>query len=208
MKELLEKIRDLKNSEIKNVVNQRIKEFEKTGRESSEEIFKELCFCLLTANFQAEKSIKIQEKIGKGFLDFSEKELINNLKRLGHRFPNKRAEYILEARKFSRELKKILENFKSEKEMREWLVKNMRGLGYKESSHFLRNIGFKNVAIIDFHVLDLLRKYNLIEKPKNLSKKNYIEIENLLKKIAENSGTNLAELDLYLWHMETGKILK
>ena len=78
----------------------------------------------------------------------------------------------------------------------------------KEASHFLRNIGYKNLAIIDFHILDLLEKHRLIEKPKTLSPKNYAIIENILKSIAQKTNTSLGELDLYLWYKETGKILK
>jgi N-glycosylase/DNA lyase len=74
----------------------------------------------------------------------------------------------------------------------------------KEASHFMRNIGFNNVAIIDFHILDLLEREGLIEKPKSLSKNNYLMIEEELKKL----GSNLAELDLVLWFIETGRILK
>ena len=93
--------------------------------------------------------------------------------------------------------------------MREnWLAKNIKGLGMKEASHFLRNIGYKNVAIIDFHILDLLARYGLIEKPKTMTPKKYIEIENELKKISEKTGINLGELDLYLWYKETGKDLE
>ena len=78
----------------------------------------------------------------------------------------------------------------------------------KESSHFLRNIGYKNLAIIDFHIIDLLVKQNLIEKPKTITSKKYIEIENILKELTEKTDTSLGELDLYLWYEETGKILK
>ena len=104
-------------------------------------------------------------------------------------------------------LKRVVESHKND-ELREWLVKNVKGIGYKETSHFLRNIGFDDFAIIDFHIIDILAKYDLIEKPKALTRKKYLEIEKILKKIAEKSGLNLAELDLYLWYMETGKILK
>ena len=76
---------------------------------------------------------------------------------------------------------------KNEYEKREWLVKNIKGIGYKEASHFLRNIGYKNIAIIDFHILDLLVKNNLLkEKPKTLTKGKYLEIENILRKLAQN----------------------
>jgi len=96
----------------------------------------------------------------------------------------------------------------SNEELREWLVKNIKGLGYKESSHFLRNIGFDNFAIIDFHIVDILVKHNLIKRPETLTKKRYLEIENILKEIAKKLELSLAELDLYLWYTETGKILK
>ena len=92
--------------------------------------------------------------------------------------------------------------------LRDWIVKNVKGLGYKEASHFLRNIGFDDFAIIDFHIVDLLADYNLIKKPKNLNRKKYLEIEKILRKISRKTGLTLAELDLYLWYLETGKILK
>ncbi len=208
MKNLLETVEKLKKAQIRKTIDNRIKEFTELGKKSSSEIFKELCFCILTANFNAEKSIKIQNEIGEGFLTLSESELVGKLTYLGHRFPNARAKYIVESRKYKDSLKDLINSFKNENELRDWVVKNIKGLGYKESSHFLRNIGHKNLAIIDFHIIDLLVKYGLIEKPKTLSKKRYLEIENLLKQIAERANLTPAELDLYLWYIETGKILK
>jgi N-glycosylase/DNA lyase len=92
--------------------------------------------------------------------------------------------------------------------MRDWLVKNVKGLGMKESSHFLRNVGYKDLAIIDFHIVDLLEREKLIERPKTITPKKYLEIEETLTKLGEKTSLNLAELDLYLWYLETGKILK
>ncbi|MCK5031770.1 MAG: N-glycosylase, partial [Thermoplasmatales archaeon] len=97
MKNLIKKIESLKNSEISNLVNNRIKEFKDLNKKSNDELFKELCFCILTANFNAEKSIKIQDKIGECFLTDTKSELAKKLKNLGHRFPNARAEYISES---------------------------------------------------------------------------------------------------------------
>jgi N-glycosylase/DNA lyase len=183
-------------------------EFKEMGNKPSSEIFKELCFCILTANFNAEKSIKIQKVIGDGFLILPESQLTEKLKELGHRYPNTRTKYITEARKYKDSIKDIINSFNDENELREWLVENIKGIGFKEASHFLRNIGYKNFAIIDFHVIDILTRYKLIEKPRALTKRKYLEIEDLLKKIARKLNLNLAELDLYLWYMETGKILK
>jgi N-glycosylase/DNA lyase len=188
-------------------VNNRIKEFKKINKKSNDELFKELCFCLLTANFNAEKSIMIQNKLGECFLTDSKNDIAEKLKKYGHRFPNTRAEYIYKSIKCKDKLDTIIK-FNDKNFLRDWLVKNVKGLGYKESSHFLRNIGFDDYAIIDFHIIDILVRYKHIKKPKTLTKKKYIEIENKLKEIAEKTDITLAELDLYLWYLETGKILK
>ena len=149
MKKLLEDIEQLKKSQIKNIIDNRIKEFKQNRKKSNKEIFKELCFCILTANFNAKRSIEIQNKIDDGFLNLSESELSKKLSEYGHRFPNTRAHYIVEARKYKDSLKDII-NSENKDQLREWLVKNIKGFGYKESSHFLRNIGFENIGIIDF----------------------------------------------------------
>lgn len=207
MKDLVKKIESLKNSDIGKLIQKRVNEFKNTNKKSNEELFKELCFCMLTANFNAEKSIKIQKEIGECFLTDSKDELSEKLKLYGHRFPNTRSEYISESLKCKNKLDEIV-RFHDEKAIREWIVNNVKGLGYKESSHFLRNIGFDNYAIIDFHIVDLLVNYNIIKRPKTLTKKRYFEIENELKKIARKTNLSLAELDLYLWYLETGKVLK
>ena len=207
MNDLINKIESFKVSEISHLVNSRIKEFKKLNKKSNDELFEELCFCILTANFNAEKCIRIQKEIGNGFLTLSEDELSKKLVELGHRFPNARARYISDSVKYKDSLKEIIYSFTGE-ELREWLVKNIKGLGYKEVSHFLRNVGFDDYAIIDFHIIDVLVTFNLIERPKTLTKRKYLEIENILRDIAKETNLTLAELDLYLWYIETGKILK
>jgi N-glycosylase/DNA lyase len=207
MQDLIDKIELLKKSDIKIHVDKRIQEFKNINKKSNDDLFIELCFCILTANFNAEKSIKIQDEIGKCFLTDNKDELSKKLKEYGHRFPSTRAQYISESVGCKDKLKEVLQS-NDKKAIREWIVNNVKGLGYKESSHFLRNIGFDDYAIIDFHIVDLLSSYNLIKKPKTITKKKYIEIENILTKIAKETNLTLAELDLYLWYMETGKILK
>ncbi|MFH0752543.1 MAG: N-glycosylase/DNA lyase [archaeon] len=191
MRKLLGEIEKLKESSVKSLVDSRIGEFSK-----NKDLFSELCFCLLTANFNAERSIRIQKEVGDGFSKLSKTKLAKKLKELGHRFPNARAGYIVEARKH-----KLIAD-------REWLVNNVNGLGYKEASHFLRNIGNEDSAIIDFHIIDLLVKHNLIKRPKSLTKVVYLQIEDLLRSISQKVDLNLAELDLYLWYLEAGKVLK
>ncbi|MDH7517479.1 MAG: N-glycosylase/DNA lyase [Candidatus Thermoplasmatota archaeon] len=207
MQKLVEEIKSLKNSEIGKTINNRINEFKELNKKSDEEIFKELCFCILTANYNAEKTIKIQNEIGECFLKDPEETLAKKLREYGHRYPDTRAKYIKESCKSKDLLMKAIKT-NNGNNLRDWIVNNIKGLGYKEASHFLRNIGFDDFAIIDFHIIDILVKYNLITKPKTLTRRKYLEIENILKTLGEKTDTTLAELDLYLWYLETGKILK
>ncbi len=210
--EIINEIKKHKKSEIKKIIDNRIKEFEEVGK-NKDKIFSELCFCILTANSSADNCIRVQKEAGKHFETLNEVKLAGKFKEAGCRFHTKRANYIVDARKNKQKLLENLEKL-DEKEMREWLSgktngeKNIKGIGMKEASHFLRNIGCKNIAIIDFHIIDLLVNNKIIKKPKKLDKKVYLEIEKKLKEIAKKTKTNLAELDLYLWYMETGKVLK
>lgn len=208
MQDLLDSIDNLKKSNVNNIIKNRISEFREIKRKSIDTIFGELCFCIMTANCSAEKCIEVQAKIGEEFQNLDRGELSKKLKIHGYRFPNIRAEYIINAREQKEELEKNLYNTANLKELREWIVKNIKGLGYKEASHFLRNIGYTEYAIIDFHIIDVLTKFKIIEKPKTLTKKKYLEIEEILSTIADELSLNLAELDLFMWYLETGKVLK
>jgi len=210
MKTLIEQVQDLKNSDIKIIIDKKIKDFSDFKNKEEIDWFSELCFCLLTANFQAKKSIEIQKVLieNNGFLDFNQEELSTELKNLGHRFYNKRAEYIILARKYQKVLKETLNNLENDKEKRNWLFENIKGIGLKEASHFLRNTGHNNLAILDFHIIDILVEKKLIEKPKTLTKNKYEEIEETLENICKQTGLQQGELDFYLWFLETGEILK
>ncbi|MFW9946660.1 MAG: N-glycosylase/DNA lyase [Candidatus Odinarchaeota archaeon] len=208
MNDLIASIEALKSSEISEIINSRINEFSNIKNMSGNFIFRELCFCIMTANCGAEKCIEIHERIGAKFNTLTELKLTERFKEYGYRFPNIRSKFIIEARKSKDELKNKIKFELNKKNLREWIVGNIKGIGYKEASHFLRNIGFTNYAIIDFHIIDLLIAHGLIEKPKTLTRRKYLEIENILKNLADKLSLNLAELDLYLWFLETGKILK
>jgi N-glycosylase/DNA lyase len=209
MEQLLRPLESLKRSETGMLVRKRAAEFRAKGVQSEDEIFKELCFCLLTANYSAYGGIRIQQAVGAGFIILPRPALARRLRSLGYRFPDTRARYICEARRHRAVLKQKLASLPPS-HARAWLAENVLGLGYKESSHFLRNIGFTDLAIIDFHILGLLARHGIIKKPgsKSLSKNRYLEIERKLAQLAAKAGLTLAELDLYLWYMETGRVLK
>ncbi|MFQ6020600.1 MAG: N-glycosylase, partial [Candidatus Aenigmatarchaeota archaeon] len=132
-----------------------IKKFLKNIKNNDDYILGELYFCLLTPQSKAKKCRDIVNELKSKNLLFNPKlkEIKRILKGAGHRFPNK-AEYIVKVNKNFKEIKNNLE--------RDWLVKNVKGFGMKESSHFLRNIGFRNVAILIKIILPL---YINIQKP-------------------------------------------
>lgn len=208
MKDLVKKINYLKKTDVKKKIDRKTSVFSKIKNKSNKEIFKELSFCVLTANYNAKKAIEIQKKIGSGFITLSQKQLAESLKKLGYRYPNIRSEYIVYNRQYIDDLKKVLKNFKG-LALRDWFAENIKGLSYKESSHFLRNIGYNDYAIIDFHIVDVLIEHGYLkEKPKSLNRQRYLEIENILEKISKKVNLSQGELDFYLWYLETRTILK
>ena len=203
-------MRKLEN-EIGHIVAQRVSEFQRVNRMGNREWFSELCFCILTANSTAELGIRIQNAIGRGFLEMEREELEIELKKLGHRFWRKRAEYIVNARKFSN-IKDIVEQTvknKGVKIARDWIAENVKGIGYKEASHFLRNVGYFDLAILDRHILAIMKEYDLIQKiPSSMSRKRYLEVEEKFFELSDMASMEPGILDFYLWYMRTGKVLK
>jgi N-glycosylase/DNA lyase len=201
---LKQKIQGLTPS-IKKEINQKVGEFSRK-KISDKERFLELCFCLLVANCSLDRTKKNWENNKDLFVKASQKEVAGKLKKLGQRFHNNKALYIVLARKHFNKLNKYLKD-KKEFELREFLVKEIKGLGYKEASHFLRNQGYKNFAILDRHVLKTLKENKFIKEiPKTLTKNKYLEIENKLADLAKDLRTTQAHLDLYLFFLDSGRV--
>ncbi len=89
-------------------------------------------------------------------------------------------------------------------------TENVNGLGYKEASHFLRNVGLgEEFAILDRHILRNLKDFGVLpEIPISLTKKRYLEIEEKVRRFSREIGIPMGELDLLLWSKETGWIFK
>lgn len=204
----LKKWHRLKKSEI----NERLLEFKKP--KSDKEIFEELCFCIMTANASARMGLKSIAAIKNKILTASETE-IKNLLKGNHRFYNARARYIVHTRSYLKNicglnLKKLLDSIKSPQDLRKFFAetKDIKGIGYKEASHFLRNIGYSGYAILDKHILSCLKEMKVIKEHDMTLRVNYLEIENKMKKFSKKVRIGMDELDLTLWSYKTGEILK
>lgn len=218
------KIREA-HSCVESEIKRKLIEF---SRVKGEDIFYEMCFCILTPGSRAHSCWDSVLRLkGKDFLNSNLKreEISGSLN--GVRFHNNKSRYLLSMKEKYDEIYDELYNLLNDRTdsklldrndrglsggafaMREWLVRNVKGLGYKEASHFLRNIGFRGLAILDRHVLKNLKDVGVIrEMPKTLTRKKYLEVEEKFMNFAVEIGVDVDELDLVFWSMETGEVFK
>jgi N-glycosylase/DNA lyase len=125
------------------------------------------------------------------------------------RFHLTKAKRLLKAREQFPEIKKELLSGSAPEKKREWLVAKVNGMSLKEASHFLRNIGCRELAILDRHIITHLVHCGVLRKrPKTLTPKRYLRIEKKFKQFSAAVGIPMDELDLLFWSSETGVILK
>ncbi len=207
MKELLEKVRALEQSEVSSIVERRLAEFSSFKTKSEDEWFSELCFCILTANAKQATSAIIQAQLSaEGFKTLSQETLTNLIKINKHRFHNNKAKYIVQAREFGN-IKSIIQDM-PEQQARDWIVEHIKGIGMKEASHFIRNTGGQSLAILDRHILNTLTEYKIITRPKSLTTQNYLNIEKSFIELASTLRMSPAKLDLLIWYLRNGEVAK
>ncbi len=179
---------------------------------AQKDYFYELVYCFMTPQSSAVNSAKAQTVLR--MHDFQNTEI--DPERLLHqkdyyiRFHKTKAKLLVEMKKQYGAILQRLSDGESAFEKRKWLAENVKGIGYKEATHFLRNIGLNDgLAILDRHILKNLKKHGAIRSlPKTLTKKKYLELEGRFQKFAEDIGIPIDELDLLFWSNETGEILK
>ncbi len=189
-------------------IRQRIADF---ANVTSEGYFYELVYCLLTPQSSAVNAGKAVATLKEaGFLHRElEPATLLHQKDFYIRFHNTKGKHLKEAKRKFPEIHSALCNGYTSEELRVWLVKNVKGLGWKESSHFLRNIGHRNLAILDRHILKNLKRHNVIRSlPTTLTPKRYQTIEQKFMQFSRTIGITMDELDLLFWSRETGEILK
>jgi N-glycosylase/DNA lyase len=199
-------------------IRKRLGEFDDVWRKGSDaRLWEELAYCIFTAGASARMGLDSVEAVRTLLLDGDAEAMAAALKRAGaHRFPNARPEYIVTTRNYFRAtfgmaLRKRLRSFRDPFARRDWLAqeKQVKGLGYKEASHFLRNVGVKGHAILDKHVMRCLAEVGVIDSAKPpQTRKKYLEVEQELVRFAKEIRVDFDELDLVLWSMKTGEILK
>jgi len=211
----IQEIKVIYNSK-REEIGLRLHEFKKIWKTGTrEEIFAELVFCILTPQSRGISCwAAVENLMRKGILFTGDATHI--VKELdGVRFIYKKSEYIVEAReKFLDDskvsIRSIISLINDGHKAREWLVRNVTGIGYKEASHFLRNIGFEqNLAILDRHIIRNLKLIGVLEEiPNSLSRTRYLDIEKRMMEFSRAVQIPMSYLDLVMWYKETGEIFK
>ena len=202
---------------IRSRIEERLDEYRKIWRDGdNKDIFCELAFCILTPQSKARNAWKAISELRDNNLLFtgSEEEMLPFLNIV--RFNRTKAKNLYILRKQMTDengkfiTKDFFSTFNSAFEMREWIVKNIRGMSYKAASHFLRNVGFgQELAILDRHILKNLAALDVIkEVPKTVTPKLYKEIEEKLKEYCKEIDIPMENIDLLLWYLEAKDIFK
>ncbi len=211
LSELIEKYNRLKPK-----IEKRLAEFSKIKTSRDEDIYAELAFCMLTPQSPARRCWNAVKEIQeKGLLFSDDVDSIKNILKTKVRFHNTKAKYVVENKKVfyvdgKLAIKDKLSQSNNIDDIRSWLIKNVKGFGWKESSHFLRNVGYyDDIAILDRHILWNLRRYRIIDElPKSLTPKKYLEIEEKMRQFCTKHEIPMSHLDLLFWAEETGEIFK
>ena len=203
------------NEKIKDEISLKIKEYKDAFLYNEKDFFAEIAFCILTPQSKAKNAWKIIEILKENGLLYSgtSEELVDYLNLV--RFKNTKAIRLVDLRNLltiDKRLaaKEIIFHTKNVIEIREWLVKNVKGFGYKEASHVLRNLGFgENIAILDRHILRTLKKLDIIDEiPKTLSPSSYKKIENKMREYSKYVGISMDRLDLIFWYKQLHYLFK
>lgn len=199
--------------EKKDLIKSRLEEFKQVFETGDDRrIFEELTFCILTSAVGPRMGSNSLRAIKDDLILGGEEQLHAKLKD-EHKYPEK-ARYIVHTREYLKgdynfELKRLILSFENPVERRDFFASNkdIKGIGYLQASHFLRNIGFFGYAILDKNVLRSLYELAVIANTKPPTTRNrYIDIENRMRQFAEAVGISVDELDLLLWSRRTGHI--
>jgi N-glycosylase/DNA lyase len=204
------------HAKVEKRIAARLEEFAAIGRNASDEqLFAELAFCLFTPQSKAKSCWTavcrlVDEDI---ILCVVPKKLSSRME--GVRFHHNKGRYVTEAQRLftkrgALRVRESISRFDDPRDLREWLVENVRGMGHKEASHFLRNIGSgANLAILDRHILRNMVALGAMKgMPKSITPNAYLALEKDFLALAKRLRIPPDHLDMLLWNKEAGEVFK
>jgi len=173
----------------------------------------ELCYCLLTPGTRAIHAEQVVAELRERDFLARQFDPTPHLRDPRHyiRFHNQKAKRLLCLARNKDSVQSLLcDRSLSSREVRDALVERVPGLGWKEASHVLRNIGHRELAIIDRHVLKHLHACGVLDDIPDAipSRRAYLELERRFHTLATSFGLSVEELDLLFWSYEEGSVRK
>jgi N-glycosylase/DNA lyase len=202
--------------EKRNQIEARLAEFKEVRGRGQRAVFEELCFCLLTPQssaLAADRAMRHMTRTGLLYRGSTE-QIAKVISGSGILYGDNKARFLVEAREKlveGRDGSPSLDDMLIEDPFnaRENVVKNVKGLGYKEASHFLRNIGYEGLAILDRHILRTMCEGGVVDSlPKTISRKTYLDLERRFLEYSKRLGIPSDALDMLMWSARTGRIFK
>ena len=174
------------------------------SEEKEKAILMELIFCInspqtrYTSNIKGEKLMELVNSLPSLSIEELAKMYEGRI-----RFPNNKARYCIGAYQEFPTILALLGSGMTARDKREWLVTHIKGLSYKEASHFLRNIHRDNGerAILDIHIL----RYLNYQRSYVSSRKEYLKCEEVFLEKAKALGIPAGDLDVKLWEEHRAK---
>lgn len=164
--------------------------------DSKVDIFYKLCFCILVPQTKFKTVYKVVEELKQASFYgeiISKQQLLKLISSV--RFKNRKSDYLLKAKyefdAFYYDLNVVLESELDSRAKRKFVIGRIKGLGLKAASHFLRDLGVTDLAIVDTHILKHL---GVIDK-----KFDYFTIEDKIRDQAYNHNISVAEYDAIIW---------
>lgn len=207
--------------EKEEVIEKRLEEFSELKDASEYRLFKELVFVILTSQTSAKKAWEAAEQLNreKLLLNGDKSSIAEVLRENEVQYEENKASYIIENRitlsqpTLQDPTNELKISFKIDEDnldkTRRWMVENLKGVGWKAASHFLRNVGYQNIAIISNYIAKDLHELGMTESSSIPNDEaSYLKAEQRMNELSEELDISVEALDLVLWSMETGEVFK
>jgi N-glycosylase/DNA lyase len=180
---------------------------------NNEDIWRRLLFCILSSQVNTRAAVSatdsilnevpfFQEQIGVSQVYAKAKGILSR-EDVKYRFPDHRSRNIAHSwftfAQVENNLYDYLESFDSEVAAREWVTGLFPGLGFKQASMFLRDIGYSiRLCIIDTHILWYCSCLGHHSK-QPLTPKRYMAIEDFILSQSDRFGVSPNIFDAAVW---------
>jgi N-glycosylase/DNA lyase len=177
------------------------------------EIWTQKIFCLLSSQFNAVRAANIAHCLVEAVPFFDQSLTLGSIEeacftflsssKAGYRFPKSRALQISQCwfpfAQIKDQYHDYVSSFGSERCARNQIVERFPGLGLKQGSMFLRNIGAaKTLSVVDTHILfylDVCHGW----RADRLTPAKYLEAEDILTEAAARHSLDLNVFDTVVW---------